>query len=115
MSLVTTFYRFALQNALFGQGLIGGDLSLRQHASGRSHILPLLDAHTLFFPTHRPPFGFFTVFFQLSEAHSKSNQGEGYDEYIDYLGPSSLGKGSFVALSRAGHYQKTKGGLARVR
>jgi hypothetical protein len=23
--------------------------------------------------------------------------------------------GSFVALSRAGHYQKTKGGLARVR
>ncbi|WJX13516.1 hypothetical protein P8452_03900 [Trifolium repens] len=84
MSLVTTFYRFALQNALFGQGLIGGDLSLRQHASGRSHILPLLDAHTLFFPTHRPPFVWVRA-------------------------------GSFVALSRAGHYQKTKGGLARVR
>lgn len=53
-----------------------------------------------------------------SGAHSKSNQGEGYAEYIDSLGPSSLdktGRGSFVVLSRAGHYQKTKGGLARVR
>lgn len=53
-----------------------------------------------------------------SGAHSKSNQGERYDEYIDYLGSSSLdktGRGSFVALSRAGHYQKTKGGLVRVR
>jgi hypothetical protein len=55
-------------------------------------------------------------YLQSSEAHSKSNQGRGtYDEYIDYLGPFSLGKGSFVALSKVGHYQKTKGGLTRVR
>lgn len=34
--------------------VIGGHLSLRQHASGRSHILPLLDAHMLFFPSPPP-------------------------------------------------------------
>lgn len=28
--------------------------AIEEHASGRSHILPLLDAHMLFFPTPRP-------------------------------------------------------------